>query len=105
MGRERGQAGIETLVALPLLLLVVLAGAQAAAWAAATVYGATAAGAGARALARGAPAGPAARAELPGPLRRRARVTTAGGEVRVVIRLPSLLPGVPALEVGERAAP
>lgn len=103
MRRERGQAGIETLVALPLLLLALLAGAQAAVWAAATVFGSTAAGAGARALARGERAEPAARAELPGPLRRLARVTTDGSEVRVVIRLPSLLPGVPALEVGERA--
>ena len=103
MRGERGQAGIETLVALPLLLLVVLAGAQAAAWSAASVFGTTAAAAGARALARGEPVGPHVRAELPGPLGRSARVTTAGGEVRVAIRLPSLLPGVPELEIVERA--
>jgi hypothetical protein len=105
MTYERGQAGIETLLALPVLLLVALAGAEAASWAASAVLAGSAAGAGARALARGEPAGGAARAELPGPFGRRARVTVEEGVVRVVLRVPSLVPGVPALDASARAGP
>jgi hypothetical protein len=103
--RERGQAGIETLIALPVLLLVLLAGGQAVAWAASSVLAGTAAGAGARALARGEPAEPAARGELPGPFGRVAQVSVETGAVRVVLRLPSLVPGVPAFDVSARAGP
>jgi hypothetical protein len=103
VAREQGQAGIETLIALPVLLLVVLAGAQAATWAASSVLASLSASAGARALVRGEPVDSAARAELPGPLGRRARVSAADGVVRVVIRVPSLVPGVPALSVTGRA--
>jgi hypothetical protein len=103
--RERGQAGIETLVALPLLLVVVLAGAEAAAWAASSVLAASSASAGARALVRGEPAGPAARRELPAPLRRLTTVTTVDGTVRVVVRVPSLVPGVPSVSVTAWASP
>jgi hypothetical protein len=105
MRRERGQAGIETLVALPILLLVVLAGAEAAAWAASTVLAGSAAGAGARAVARGDPAGPASLGELPGPFRRIARVSVEGGVVRVVLRIPSLIPGAPSLDASASARP
>jgi hypothetical protein len=105
MARERGQAGIETLIALPVLLLVVLAGAQAAVWAASSVLASLSASAGARALVRGETVADAARAELPGPLGRDARVSTVAGTVRVVIRVPSLVPGVPALHVTGSAAP
>jgi hypothetical protein len=105
MRRERGQAGIETLIALPLVLVIVLASAQAAAWAACSVLAGTAASAGARALVRGSPAGVAARRELPGPFRRQAAVTTVGGVVRVVLRVPSLVPGLPARHVTARAGP
>jgi hypothetical protein len=103
--RERGQAGIETLIALPLLLLVVIAGGQAVAWVATSMLAGTAAGAGARALARGEPAEPAARGELPGPFRRVARVSVEDGVVHVVLRLPSVVPGVPAFEVSANAGP
>ena len=102
---ERGQAGVETLLALPVLLLVVLAGAEAAAWGANAVLAGTAAGAGARALARGEPAERAARAELPGPFRRRARVTVQSGVVRVTLRVPSLVPGVPTFDASAQARP
>jgi hypothetical protein len=105
MPHERGQAGIETVLALPVLLLVILAGAQAASWAAGAVLAGTAAGAGARALARGEPAERAARAELPGPLRERTHVTVEDGVVRVVLRVPSLVPGVPEFDASAWARP
>jgi hypothetical protein len=105
MWRERGQAGIETLVALPVLLLIMLAGAEAVAWAASSVLAGSAAGAGARALARGEPAAPSARAELPAPFRRIARVSVEDGVVRVVLRIPSLLPGAPSLAASASAGP
>jgi Flp pilus assembly protein TadG len=105
VARERGQAGIETLIALPVLLLVVLAGAQAAMWAASSVLASLSASAGARALVRGETVDAAARAELPGPFARDARVSDVDGTVRVVIRVPSLVPGVPALRVTGRAEP
>jgi hypothetical protein len=103
--RERGQAGIETLIALPVLLLVVLAGGQAVAWAASSVLAGTAAGAGARALARAEPAGPAVRAELPGPFGRAAHISVETGVVHVVLHVPSLVPGVPAFDVSAKAGP
>jgi hypothetical protein len=105
MRREHGQAGIETLVALPLVLVIMLAGAQAVAWAACSVLADTAASAGARALVRGSPVDVAARGELPGPFRRQAAVTTVGGVVRVVLRVPSLVPGLPVRHVTARARP
>jgi hypothetical protein len=100
--RERGQAGIETLIALPVLLLVVLAGGQAVTWAASSALAGTAAGAGARALARGEPA---ARAELPGLFGRVAEVSVEAGVVHVVLRVPSLVPGVPVFDVSAKAGP
>ena len=105
MERERGQAGIETLIALPVLLLVVLAGGQAVTWAASSVLAGTAAAAGARALARAEPAGPAARSELPGPFGRVAHISVETGVVHVVLRVPSLVPGVPAFDVSAKAGP
>ena len=105
MDREQGQAGIETLIALPLLLLVLLAGGQAVAWAASSVLAGTAAAAGARALARGEPAEVAARSELPGPFGRVAHVSVESGVVHVVLRLPSLVPGIRAFDVSASAAP
>jgi hypothetical protein len=93
---ERGQAGVETLLVLPLLLLATLAGTEAATWVASDVLVGDAAGAGARALARGDPAAAAARAELPAPLREHAHVTIARGVVTVVIRIPSLVPAGPS---------
>jgi hypothetical protein len=103
--RERGQAGIETLLALPALLLVVLAGGEAATWAASSVLAGSAAGAGVRALSRGEPAGAASLADLPGPFRRLARVSVEDGAVRVVLRVPSLIPGGPALDATATARP
>ena len=105
MRGERGQAGIETLVVVPVLLLIVLAGSDALAWGASSVLAGTAAAAGARALARGEQPAPAALAALPGPFRRIARVTVVAGKVRVVLRVPSLVPGAPALDASAEVQP
>jgi Flp pilus assembly protein TadG len=103
MRREQGQAGIETLLALPVLLLVALAGAETATWAASSVLVGSAAGAGARALARGDPVDAAVRRELPGPFRGLARVTVEQGVVRVVLQVPMLVPGAPGLDASAEA--
>jgi hypothetical protein len=105
MPGERGQAGIETLLVLPVLLLVGLAGAEAATWAASSVVAGSAAGAGARALARGDPVDAAVRGELPGPFRRLAHVTVEDGVVHVVLRVPMLVPGAPGLDASADARP
>lgn len=105
MEHERGQAGVETLIALPVLVLVALVGAQAVVWALGALLAGSAASAGARALARGDPPAPAVRAELPAPLRQFTHVVAAPGVVRVVVRVPSLVPGLPTFEVTARARP
>ena len=88
-----------------MVLLLALVGAQAVVWALGGLLAGSAASAGARALARGEPAIPAVRAELPGPLRRLTHVVAEGGVVRVVIRVPSLVPVLPTFEVSARARP
>ncbi len=106
MEHEKGQAGVETLIALPMvLLLVALVGAQAVVWA----LGALLAGRRRECRCPSArpwrAAVPAVRAELPGPLRRLTHVVAEGGVVRVVIRVPSLVPALPTFEVSARARP
>ena len=71
--RERGQAAVELLGALPLVLAVAIAAAQLLA------------------LAGGGDARAAARDALPGWSRGRARFSVDGGEVRVRLRPPTLV--------------
>jgi hypothetical protein len=100
MAAERGQAGVELVALLPCLLLLVAALAQACLFALCAVAAERAASAGARAVARGAPAGAAVRAVLPGVLARAARVRVgADGSVAVTLAVPRVLP-VAALSVG-----
>lgn len=92
MDRQRGQASIELVAAIP---LVVLAGAIAlqlllAGYALTLADGA--AEAGALALAAGRPARAAVEDSLPSWAVGRADVTVRGGEVAVRLRPPSLLP-------------
>ena len=68
---ERGQASVELLGLLPLLIAVALAAAQA--------------------LAGGGDPRAGAREALPGWSRAHARVSVSGGEVRVELRPPTLL--------------
>jgi hypothetical protein len=102
---EGGQATLELLGLLPVLLVVALAGAQLLAVGYSSVLAGNAAEAGALALAGGADPRAGVRAALPGWLRAHARVSAAGGEVRVRLRPPTLLgPLAAPLEVSAVAA-
>jgi hypothetical protein len=102
--RERGQASVELLAALPVLLAIALAGTQLLAVGYSSVLAGNAAEAGALALAGGGDESPiggsgaagrvaevAARAALPGWSRAHARVSVTGGHVKVTLRPPTLL--------------
>ena len=91
IARESGQAAIEVLAALPVVLLIALLVAQVMAVGYASVLAGHAAEAGALALAGGGDAGAAARAALPGWSRARGQVAVEGGEVTVRLRPPTLL--------------
>ncbi len=103
---ERGQASLELLAALPLLLVIALAGAQLLAVGYSSVLAGNAAEASALALAGGGDgsalaaggggaaaegAEAAARAALPGWSRAHASVSVTGGQVKVTLRPPTLL--------------
>ena len=105
MRGERGQATLELLGLLPVLLAVALAGAQLLAVGYSSVLAGNAAEAGALALAGGADPRAGARAALPGWSRAHARVSVSGGQVRVRMRPPSLLRSLAErLEVAASAA-
>lgn len=91
---EGGQAAVELVGALPLVVLVLLAAGQALAAGAARELADHAAEAGAVALYQSADPEDAAREALPGWARDRVRVQVHGGEVAVRLRPPSALPGV-----------
>jgi hypothetical protein len=88
---ECGQSSVELLGGAPALLLLGLVVLQLLAVGYASILAGNAAEAGALALAAGRDAGAGARAALPGWSRARARVTVAGGSVRVRLRPPSPL--------------
>ncbi|MEX2195104.1 MAG: hypothetical protein WD844_07440 [Thermoleophilaceae bacterium] len=85
-GRERGQAALELLGGLPLMIAFGLVAFQLLAVGYASVLAGTAAEAGALALAGGADAGVAARDAVPGWSRARMAVGVSRGEVRISIR-------------------
>lgn len=85
---ERGQASVEVLGGLPLLLIAGLAAFQLAATAYSLHLADAAAEAGALAVAGGAPAAPAVRAALPAWARARTDVTVDDGRVGVAIVPP-----------------
>jgi hypothetical protein len=104
-GGERGQASVELLGLLPLLLAVALAAAQVLAVGYSSVLAGNAAEAAALALAGGRDPEAAARQALPGWSRKRLEVAVKGGDVRVRLRAPVLLPPLAAeLEVTAEAA-
>ncbi len=101
MASERGQATIETVVLLPLVLACLLAAAQGVTAAWASVEAADAARAAVRAALVGGDAARTARAALPPALRRTARVrVTADGRVRVDVVAP---PGWATIRVAGEA--
>ncbi|MFL5818680.1 MAG: pilus assembly protein [Conexibacter sp.] len=89
-----GQAAVELVALLPLLVAVALAILQALAAGVASELAGHAAQSGAVALAEGRDAAAAARASLPGWARPRVRVEVHGTRLRVQVTPPSLLPGV-----------
>jgi hypothetical protein len=105
MRSERGQASVELLGLLPLLLVVALAATQVLAVGYSSVLAGNAAEAAALALAGGGDPEAAVRDALPGWSRRQVEVALAGGEVKVRLRPPALLPPLAReLEVTARAS-
>ena len=105
MRSERGQASVELLGLLPLLLLVALAAAQVLAAGYSSVLAGNAAEAAALALAGGGDPEAAVRDALPGWSRRQVDVALDGGNVKVRLRPPALFPPLAReLEVSARAA-
>lgn len=101
---ERGQASVELIAALPLLIAVALVCLQLLAAGYATSLADGAVEAGAAAIAAGRPAEPAARAAMPGWASERIEVERAGGRLTVRLRPPSPLAAVGrALEVSSAA--
>jgi hypothetical protein len=94
MNRETGQATIEALAAIPLLLLAGAIALQLLATGYALSLADGAAESGALALAAGRPAAAAAREALPDWAESEARVSVSMGEVSVRLSPPSLLPAV-----------
>jgi hypothetical protein len=94
---------VETVAAVPFLLLAVLVAAQLGLAGYALWSAGIAARAGARAGLVGRDAGRAARVALPAALRDDAKVSDAG-DVSVRVAIPRLLPAMPVLTVSARAA-
>ena len=84
--RERGQATVELVALLPLVLTVALAGATVLAGQAASEQAGQAAVAGAIALVQGNDPRAAARTAIPEPFRGRADITISGSRVTVSFR-------------------
>ena len=99
MRGQRGQATVEMLGALPLVIVVGLIAMQLLAVGYASVLAGGAAAAGALALAAGADGREGVREALPGWSRARAQVSISGGSVRV-----NLLPPSPLRAVARRFA-
>jgi hypothetical protein len=101
----RGQATVETIALVPVILVVGLGLLQLLAVGYASVLAGNAAEAGALALAAGTDARAGARQALPGWSRARARVEVDGGRVAVHVRPPSPLRALAdGLEVTATAA-
>ena len=95
---ERGQASVELVAVVPLLLVAMLAIAQLVVAGYALWSAGVAARAGARAAHVGGDPRAAARSALPEPLRSTARID-AEGPLDVRVRAPALLPGLPVVSV------
>ncbi len=94
MARERGQATVELLAAIPLLLIAGAIALQLLLAGYALTLADGAAEAGGLALAAGRPAKSAAEKSLPSWAEDRAEIAVQGGEVTVRLAPPSLLAGV-----------
>ena len=103
-GGESGQATVETVALLPLVVLVGALLWQSVVAGQALWLSAAAARAAARAVAVGGDAEAAARGALPPRLESGLRVRAASGGVRVAVRVPSVLSGGSIFTVRSRAA-
>ena len=101
---ERGQAGVETVVLLPVCLLVVAAAVQLVVLASAAAAVDRAAVRGAQAAFRGGAVEPAVRDALPAGLRRGLTISLDGTVVRVRVRASSFVPFVPDLTLSGTAS-
>jgi hypothetical protein len=97
-----GQASVELVAAVPVLILVALVAIQLAVVGYGLWSAATAARAGARAAYVGGDAARAARSALPTPLREGARIDESG-PVAVRVAVPALLPAVPSIGLSASA--
>ena len=97
---QSGQAQLELIAGLPLLLLAALIALQLLAVGYSQSLADGAAEAGAIAAADGRDGEEAARAGLPGWAQRRVEVAVDGGSVAVEIDSPTLLPGLPSDQLG-----
>lgn len=103
LGGESGQGAAELVAVIPLLIVVVLALAQAAIAGHAAWSAANAARAGARVAHVGGDAEKAVRSSLPDHLASGAEVS-AGEGVEVRVRAPALLPGLPSIPLSAGAS-
>ena len=105
MRAERGQASVELIGAIPVVMVIALVSFQLLAVGYAAVLAGTAAEAGAIALAGGADPRTAARAAVPGWQKARMKIEADGSRVRVRMRPPAPLDRVERmLEVAATAA-
>jgi hypothetical protein len=100
----RGQASVELVGVLPLVVLLALLLGQLLAAGAARELAGNAAEAGAAALLQGRDPAGAARDALPGWSRERTAITVEGRVVRVQLRPPGLLPGLGSVLEAHAAA-
>lgn len=101
--REDGTASVEMVAVVPFLLLAVLVAAQIGLAGEALWSAGVAARAGARAALVGGDVEAAARQALPSAMQDGAEVS-AGDAVSVRVGIPRLLPGLPPLKIGAKAA-
>ena len=94
MGRQAGQATVELLASLPLLVLAGLVALQLLVTGYTLTLADGAAEAGALALAAGRPAKEAAVEALPGWMEEGIEIEVRGGEVKVGLQPPSPVPGL-----------
>jgi hypothetical protein len=101
--RESGQASVELVAVLPILIFVLLAVSQLSIAGYALWSAGSAARAGARAAQVDGDVEAAARSALPGWLRGEAEVED-GEPVEVTVQAPALVPGAPPIALGARAS-
>lgn len=103
MDAHRGQATVETMILLPVVVLLAIAAWQGVLIGWTAVEAQDAARQAARAALGGERAVDAARGAVPGSMRDGLEVNTSGGEITVRVHVPSILPGVSPV-VSARAA-